>query len=67
VQRRGFATERDILALLTRRPCTVQGIADGLGLHVNEVAKHLDMLSNSDEVIPVRKNGSVFFEMARDA
>jgi wyosine [tRNA(Phe)-imidazoG37] synthetase (radical SAM superfamily) len=63
----GSATEGDILALLARRPCTVQGIADGLGLHVNEVAKHLDILTNRDAVIPVRKNGSVFFEIVRGA
>ncbi len=32
----------DILHLLERRPCTAGDIAAGLGLHRNEVAKHLE-------------------------
>ncbi len=36
--------EARILALLARRPCTVQGIAMGLGLAPNEVLKALDHL-----------------------
>lgn len=34
----------DVLALLQRRPCTVKDVADGLGVHVNEVLKELDTL-----------------------
>lgn len=63
----GSATGSDILALLTRRPCTARGIADGLGLHLNEVAKQLDILTDRRAVTPVRKNGSVFFETVRGA
>jgi predicted ArsR family transcriptional regulator len=55
------------VALLTRRPCTARGIADGLGLHLNEVTKQLDILTDRGAVTPVRKNGSVFFETVRGA
>ena len=33
-----------ILAMLKRRPCTAQQIAEGFGLHVNEVSKYLGSL-----------------------
>jgi len=36
--------EDEIVALLKRRPCTVEGIAVGLGLRPNEVLKHLEAL-----------------------
>jgi len=35
----------DVLSLLLRRPCSMEDIAAGLGLHRNEVAKHLEALS----------------------
>jgi wyosine [tRNA(Phe)-imidazoG37] synthetase (radical SAM superfamily) len=59
------AADADILALLLRRPCTARGIADGLGLHIGEVAKRLDLLADRGQVAPVRKDGAVFFEAAR--
>jgi wyosine [tRNA(Phe)-imidazoG37] synthetase (radical SAM superfamily) len=37
-------TRHEVLALLQRRPCSVEDIAHGLGLHRNEVAKHLEAL-----------------------
>lgn len=36
--------DEDILALLRRRPCTVEDIASGLGVHVVEVLKRIDAL-----------------------
>jgi wyosine [tRNA(Phe)-imidazoG37] synthetase (radical SAM superfamily) len=62
-----LATDRDILALLGRRPCTARGIADGLGLHLGEVTKRLDLLAKQGEVTPIRKDGAVFFEATRRA
>jgi len=61
----GTLADGDILALLTRRPCTARGISDGLGLHLGEVTKRLDILIDRRAVTPVRKNGSVFFETER--
>lgn len=40
----GGDLEADLLALLQRRPCTVGDAATGLGLHVNQVLKHLEAL-----------------------
>ena len=63
----GVVTDGDILALLTRRPCTARGISEGLGLHIGEVTKRLDILADRGEVAPVRKDGAVFFETVRGA
>lgn len=41
-----FAAQReDVLAMLKRRPCTLEDIAGGLGLHRNEVVKYVEHLS----------------------
>jgi wyosine [tRNA(Phe)-imidazoG37] synthetase (radical SAM superfamily) len=63
----GTLADGDILALLTRRPCTARGISEGLGLHLGELIKRLDILADRGAVTSVRKNGSVFFEMVRGA
>jgi wyosine [tRNA(Phe)-imidazoG37] synthetase (radical SAM superfamily) len=54
----------EILALLSRRPCTVQGISTGLGMNPGEVAKRLHCLSQRGDVIVVRSNDMVFYEKA---
>ncbi len=54
-----------ILSLLARRPCTVRGIADGLGLHPNDVLKHLDDLVARGAVRPRRRGRAVWYERAR--
>lgn len=42
--------ENAIVAMIRRRPCTVQDISAALGLHVNEVVKHLEHLQRQDRV-----------------
>ena len=45
-QQSEFATGRDsILELLRRRPCSIEDIANGLGMHRNEVVKYVEELS----------------------
>jgi len=45
-QQSEFQTSReDVLRLLRRRPCTAEDIALGLGMHANEVSKHLAELA----------------------
>ena len=63
----GAVTDGDILALLTRRPCTARGISEGLGVHIGEVTKRLDILADRGAVAPVRKDGAVFFATVRGA
>lgn len=62
----GSKTQADaqdrIVALLCRRPCTVEGIATGLGLPPNEVIKHLDVLCRRDVVRPDHKEEAVFYK-----
>ncbi len=36
------AGKEEILNLLKRRPCSIEGIAQGLGMHSNEVIKYID-------------------------
>jgi wyosine [tRNA(Phe)-imidazoG37] synthetase (radical SAM superfamily) len=59
------ATDADILALVSRRPCTVQGVSAGLGLHVGETAKRLQALVEQGSVITVRNNKTIFYETVR--
>lgn len=58
------AKER-IIALLSRRPCTVEGIATGLGLPPNQVLKHLDILCADGVIRTERKDEALFYEGAR--
>ena len=51
----------DILALLRRRPCTAKDVADGLGVHVNEVLKQLDVLVKAGKVTTTVVGRSVFY------
>jgi wyosine [tRNA(Phe)-imidazoG37] synthetase (radical SAM superfamily) len=60
----GGVAER-IVDLLARRPCTVEGLAVGLGLPPNEVVKHLEVLSAGGAVRPVRREDTVFYERVR--
>jgi len=63
-----FASENEdaeILALLSRRPCTVEGISAGLGMHASDAVKRLEALSKEGAVRLVRKQGAIFFEAVR--
>ncbi|MCD4826093.1 MAG: radical SAM protein [Phycisphaerae bacterium] len=45
-QRREFAAGREsVLELLRRRPCSIDDIAGGLGMHRNEIVKYIEELS----------------------
>ena len=59
------ATDVDILALLSRRPCTLHGVSAGLGLHVGETAKRLQALVEEGSVTTVRNNQTIFYETVR--
>ena len=49
-QQREFAAGREnVLELLRRRPCSIEDIADGLGMHRNEVVKYVEEL-NAEKV-----------------
>jgi wyosine [tRNA(Phe)-imidazoG37] synthetase (radical SAM superfamily) len=51
----------DVLALLRRRPCTVEDVAEGLGLHINETLKQLSALVQAGEVTTAVVSGRTFY------
>jgi wyosine [tRNA(Phe)-imidazoG37] synthetase (radical SAM superfamily) len=55
------AAEEQILSLLERRPCTVDGIATGLGLAPNDVIKHLDHLESVGKLRSERRENGLFY------
>lgn len=55
------ALDHDILALLSRRPCTLSDIASGLNLRPNQVLKTLDRLLQLGEVQTVQKDDHLFY------
>ncbi len=58
----GAPTDAEILALLSRRPSSLHGVAAGLGMHVGEAIKRLQALSEQGEISAVRLKGAVFYE-----
>jgi hypothetical protein len=59
------STDAEVLALLRRRPCTVEGVSAGLGMHPHEAAKQLETLCRQGTARPVRKANEVFYEAER--
>jgi wyosine [tRNA(Phe)-imidazoG37] synthetase (radical SAM superfamily) len=55
------AKEEDILALLSRRPCTSEDVAVGLGIHVTEALKLLEILIAVEKVNTVVTGGRSFY------
>jgi DNA-binding transcriptional ArsR family regulator len=55
----------EVLNMLRRRPCTVRDISSALGVHVNEVSKHLAILKQRGVVEERRHAGATYFT-ARD-
>jgi len=57
----GAAGDARVLELLRRRPCAVRDIADGLGMHPNEVTKSLRRLLARGEIKIVQHGGGAFY------
>lgn len=57
----GHDLEEEILELVSRRPCTVAGIAAGLGVAPVEVLKRLDQLEARGEVSATRGARGLFY------
>jgi wyosine [tRNA(Phe)-imidazoG37] synthetase (radical SAM superfamily) len=55
------ASREDILDLLRRRPCSTEDIADGLGMHGNEVVKHVEHLSAEGRLRETRTGGRLYY------
>jgi wyosine [tRNA(Phe)-imidazoG37] synthetase (radical SAM superfamily) len=63
-----FAARReDVLALLRRRPCTLDDIAGGLGLHRNEVVKYLEQLTAEGLLRSSTLGGRQYYKARKEA
>jgi wyosine [tRNA(Phe)-imidazoG37] synthetase (radical SAM superfamily) len=52
----------DVLTLLKRRPCCVEDIAAGLGLHRNEVVKYVKELSSAGRIEAKPQNQQLYYK-----
>lgn len=58
-----FSVSRDeILGLLRRRPCSIDGIAQGLGMHPNEVVKYVEALQAEKLVETTWTSGKCYYK-----
>jgi len=61
-----FDTRRQqVLDLLMRRPCTLEDISNGLGLHRNEVLKYVEELTSEGSIVKEMKEGKAYYEAKR--
>jgi len=56
------ANRESILSLLSRRPCTLDDIADGLGMHRNEVIKYVDELTAQELLVKTETQGRLHWQ-----
>ncbi|OPL14064.1 MAG: hypothetical protein AVO34_06090 [Firmicutes bacterium ML8_F2] len=59
------AGREDILNMLCRRPCSIQDIVAGLGLHPNEIVKHLERLTDRGLIGHSMIAGKVYFSVEK--
>ncbi len=58
--------EKQILDLVQRRPCTLEDISRGSGMHLNQVAKHIRALHDEGRIEIVEMNGKRFCKARKD-
>ncbi len=56
------ANRNGILNLLRRRPCTLDDIVEGLGMHCNEVVKYLEELSVEELLLQTYAEGRLHYQ-----
>ena len=56
------ANEDTILAMLQRRPCTMEQIEQTFGMHINEASKYLGKLMRSNRIRVYTKNAVVYYQ-----
>jgi wyosine [tRNA(Phe)-imidazoG37] synthetase (radical SAM superfamily) len=59
-----IACREDIVTMLQRRPCSIEDIAAGLGLHRNEVVKYIEELCSENRVEKVMQDQRVYYKVA---
>jgi wyosine [tRNA(Phe)-imidazoG37] synthetase (radical SAM superfamily) len=58
----GGRSPDDILSLLRRRPCTLEGVSSGLAVQPAEALKHLDELCRRGAVMVVHRHDGMFYK-----
>ena len=56
------ARQEDILTLLQRRPCSIEDIAAGLGLHRTEGVKYIEELSSEGKIEAKPQNQQLYYK-----
>ena len=56
------ARREDIFTLLQRRPCSIEDISAGLGLHRNEVVKYVEELSAEGKIEAIPQNQKLYYK-----
>jgi len=56
------ARYEDVLTLLKRRPCSIEDISAGLGLHRNEVVKYVEELSSEGKIEAKPQNKQLYYK-----
>lgn len=59
----GEDIEQEINALLSRRPCTVGDISNSLGIHRNEVIKHINHLTTNGSIRRLKHGDKWYYEV----
>jgi wyosine [tRNA(Phe)-imidazoG37] synthetase (radical SAM superfamily) len=52
----------EILNMLSRRPCTLEDLASGLGVSANELIKHMDGLLSSNLIESIQADSRVYYQ-----
>lgn len=58
-------TEKSILNLLARRPCTLTDLEQALGLHRNEINKYLSVLATNNQIKTILLPRGAFYALKR--
>jgi len=63
-QQQDFSARReDVLTLLQRRPCSIEDIAAGLGLHRNEAVKYIEELASESKIEAKVQNQKCYYKV----
>lgn len=55
------ATSESVLNTLRRRPCSIEDISNGLGIHRHEALKHIEELLKHDKIKKTISGGTVYY------
>ncbi len=61
------ATAQTVLQMLERRPCTVNDVAEGLGIHRNEAIKYIEDLASAGRAEAVQSASCIYYRASAGA